>query len=163
MKTFYVLILVVFLISCTNDSLRTSDLRIDTLSNIDSISTTKYYQNEIFSDGNLKFYGQWQFLYIYADAGIIMGPGKINPTYDYLEIKKYGIYGKVKDNKLIETGKIEIITQDISQFEIKLKPDDKDSVTYSKWYYVTYTNDSIIMRDASVGCGVSYNAYKRKN
>lgn len=156
MKTSYVLFLVVFLISCSNDSLRTSDLQID------SISTTRYYQAEIFSNVNLKLYGQWQFLYIYADAGIIMGPGKINPTYDYLEIKKYGIYGKVKDNKLIETGKIEIIEQELSQFEIKLIPADKDSITNSIWYYVTYSNDSIIMRDASVGCGVSDNTYKRK-
>lgn len=153
-KVGYMLILFL-LFSCNSESVKTSVLLIDT------IPDTKYYQAEIFTDSNLRLYGQWQFLYIYSDAGIVGGPGKISPTYDYLEIKKYGIYGMVKDNRLIETGKIEIVAQNNSQFEIKLKPDEKDSVTNSSWYYVTYSNDSIIMRDASVGCGVLYNAYKK--
>ena len=157
MKTCCAFILCVFLISCSNESTKTSVLLIDT------ISSTNYYKTEIFNNNNLRLYGQWKFLYIYDDAGIVMGPGRINPTYDYLEIKKYGIYGKVKDNRLIETGKIEIVAQDNSQFEIKLKPNDKDSIINSTWYYVTYSNDSIIMRDASIGCGVLYNAYKKQN
>jgi hypothetical protein len=157
MKTCCAFILCVLLISCSNESIKTPVLLIDT------ISSTNYYKTEIFSNSNLRLYGRWKFLYIYDDAGIVIGPGRINPTYDYLEIKKYGIYGKVKDNKLIETGKIEIVTQDNSQFEIKLKPNDKDSIINSTWYYVTYSNDSIIMRDASIGCGVLYNAYKKQN
>ena len=154
-KTVYILISIL-LFSCNNETVNTSVLLTDTISSI------KYYQTEIFTDNNLRLYGRWQFLYIFDDAGIIEGPGKINPNYDYLEIKKYGIYGKVKDNKLIETGKIEIITQDNSQFEINLKPDDKDSISINS-YFVTYSNDSIIMTDASIGCGVLYNSYKRKN
>ena len=157
MKTCCAFILCVFLISCSNESIKTPVLLVDT------ISSTNYYKTEIFNNNNLRLYGQWKFLYIYDDAGIVMGPGRINPTYDYLEIKKYGIYGKVKDNKLIETGKIEIVAQDNSQFEIKLKPNDKDSIINSTLYYVTYSNDSIIMRDASIGCGVLYNAYKKQN
>jgi hypothetical protein len=157
MKKYSYLIILFLLFSCKKESVKTSALQIDTISN------TKYYQTEIFSTSNLKLYGQWHFLYIFDDAGIIQGPGKINPTYDYLVIKKYGIYGLIKDNKLIQTGEIEIIKQDNSQFEIKLKPDNLDSITNSSWYYVGYTNDSILMRDANIGCGVLYNVYKRQN
>jgi hypothetical protein len=152
----YIMILFLFF-SCKKESLKTPALLIDTISN------NKYYQTEIFNNSNLRLYGQWHFLYIYNDAGIIQGPGKTNPTYDYLEIKKYGIYGLVKNNKLFQTGVIEIIEQDNSQFEIKLKPDNLDSISNSTWYYVGYTNDSIILRDASIGCGVLYNVYKRQN
>ena len=154
-KTGYILISIL-LFSCNNETLNTSVLLTD------AISSTKYYQTEIFTDSNLKLYGRWQFLNVFQYASVTGGTGKTNPSYDYLEFKKYGIYGKVKDNKLIETGKIEIITQDNSQFEIKLKPDDKDSIN-SNLYFVTYSNDSIVMRDASVFCGVLLNNYKRKN
>jgi len=152
MKNFICFMSLLSLFSCTKDSL------------IDSISFTRYYKNEIFTDSNLKLYGQWQFLYIYADAGIVAGPGKINPTYDYLEIKKFGIYGKIKDNKVIESGQIVVIKQENSLFEINFKPDKKDSITDETLYAVIYTGkDSIIMRDASVGCGAYFNAYKRQN
>jgi hypothetical protein len=80
-----------------------------------------------------------------------------------LEIKKYGIYGKVKDNNLLETGKIEIVKQNNSQFEIMFIPDEKYSNTYRTWYDITYSNDSITMRDASIGCGVIYNVYRKIN
>ena len=142
--------------SCNNETVNTSALLTD------SISSTKYYPTEIFTDSNLRLYGRWQFLYILEYAGVIGGSGKTNPSYDYLEFKKYGIYGKVKDNRLIETGKIEIITQDNSQFEIELKPDEKDSINTNS-YFVTFSNDSIVMKDASVFCGVLLNNYKRKN
>jgi hypothetical protein len=157
MRKFYYLLILPLLLSCNKEPVQITGLPIDT------IPYNKYYNSEIFADSNLKLYGKLQFLYIYADAGIVAGPGKIDPNYDFLEIKKYGIYGKVKDNNLIETGKIEIVAQDNSKFEIKFSPDRMDNNTLSSWYYITYSNDSIIMRDASVGCGVSYNVYKRKN
>lgn len=157
MKNFGYLIILMLLFSCKKEPIKTSALLIDT------IPGTKYYEAEIFADSNLKLYGKWQFLYIYNDAGIAGGPGKVIPTYDYLEIKKYGIYGMVKDNKLIETGEIEIIKQESSQFEIKLNPDTKDNTTNPSWYYVSFKNDSIIMTDASIGCGVLFNVYKKYN
>ncbi len=156
MKNFGYLIILLLLFSCQKESVKTPALLID------AIPGTKYYQTEIFSADNLKLYGKWQFLYVYNDAGIAGGPGKVNATYDCLEIKEYGVYGMVKDNKLIETGKIEIIKQENFQLEIKLNPDIKDDKTNSpEYYYVTYKNDSIIMTDASIGCGVLFNAYKR--
>ena len=89
----------------------------------------------------------------------------INPTYDYLEIKKFGIYGKIKDNKVIETGKILIVRQDSSQIQVKLKSNNNDSTQSLQyfWNIVFKGKDSILMFDASVGCGTYYNIYRRKN
>jgi hypothetical protein len=158
MKIFICIISLLLVFSCNKESIKDPSLLMD------SISVTKYYPSEIFSDINLRLYGQWQFSYIYDDAGIIMGPGKIAPTYDYLELKKYGIYGKIKNNKIIESGKIVIVKQDNSQFEINLIPDKIDNITTESWYYVNfYGNDSIKLYDASVGCGYLYNAFKKQN
>ena len=111
----------------------------------------------------MKLYGLWQFLYIYDDAGIAAGPGKVSATYDYLVIKEFGIYGKIKDNKLIESGQIVVVTQSSSQFEIELIPDATYNNAINSWYYVTYSNDQLTMTDASIGCGVLYNVYKQSN
>ena len=110
----------------------------------------------------LKLYGQWRFLYIYDDAGIIAGPGKIDPDYDYLMIKKYGIYGKIKDNKVIETGKIEVVKQNATQFEINLKSSINSSTYPTDIWYVNYKGkDSLEMFDASIGCGYLSNVFKK--
>lgn len=147
-------IFLLLMFSCSNDYLNTSLL--------DSIPSAKYYSNEIFKGDYLRLYGRWQFSYIYADAGIVAGPGKIGPTYDYLEIKRYGIYGKIKDNIVIESGKIVVTKQDNSQLQIKFEPEDKELPVY--WYDVSfYPKDSLMMRDASVGCGVEYNEYSKEN
>ncbi len=157
MRIYACMLILFLLLSCNKEPLK------NTVSLIDGISDTRYYNSEIFTPGNLRLYGHWQFLYIYADVGIAGGPGKINPNYDFLEIKKYGIYGKVKVNQLFETGKIKIVAQDNAQLEIMLIPDGKDSLTNRSWYYITYANDSIIMTDASVGCGVLFNAFRKSN
>lgn len=158
MRRFIYIISLLSLFSCGKDPVQTSTSLMDTISN------TKYYNKEILSDSNLKLYGQWQFLYIFADAGIIEGPGKIPSTYDYLEIKKYGIYGMIKNNKVIESGKIQIIKQDSKLFEMSFYSDKNINDLYpsSIWYVNYIGNDSLEMVDASVGCGVLYNVYKKR-
>ncbi|MEA4841336.1 MAG: hypothetical protein VB110_10075 [Bacteroidales bacterium] len=151
MKKIIGIISLFLVFSCDNDS---SLL-------IDPISDTRYYQNEIFTDSYLRFYGKWQFSYIYDDSGIVMNPQKIDPTYDYLEIKKYGIYGKIKNNKIIESGKIQVLIQDNSQFEINLKPDNTDKNIIENLYNVHFTGNTMEMYDTSVGCGILYNVYKK--
>src|ERR1035437_3916564 len=84
MKRFIYLICLLSLFSCRKEQEQSASSLLDT------IGTTKYYNAEIFTDSNQKLYGQWRFLYIDANAGIAGGPGKIDPDYDYLVIKKYG-------------------------------------------------------------------------
>jgi len=157
MRRFIYLISLLLIYSCNKETIKDSSLLID------SISLTKYYPNEIFTENNLKLYGKWKFSYIYDDAGIIMGPGKISPNYDYLEFKKYGIYGKIKNNRIIETGKTVVVKQDNSQFEIHLIPEQIDNTMNESWYNVNFNgNDSVKLYDATVGCGYLYNAFKKQ-
>src|ERR1035437_3177979 len=156
MKRFIYLICLLSLFSCRKEQEKPAS------SLFDMIETTKYYNAEIFTDSNLKLYGQWRFLYIYDDAGFIAGPGKIDPDYDYLMIKKYGIYGKIKDNKIIETGKIEVVKQNATMFEINLKSSTNNSTYPSAFWYVNYMGkDSLEMFDASIGCGYISNVFKK--
>ena len=157
MKRFIYLICLLSLFSCRKEQEQSASSLLDT------IETTKYYNAEIFTDSNLKLYGQWRFLYIYDDAGIIAGPGKIDPNYDYLVIKKYGIYGKIKANKVIESGKIEVVKQNATMFEINLKLSIKNNSTYPSdiWYVKYMGKDSLEMVDASIGCGYLSNVFKK--
>jgi hypothetical protein len=142
-------IFLLLLFSCSNDYFKSSLL--------DPIIPTKYYNNEIFTSGYLKLYGRWQFSYIYDDAGIVAGPGKINPNYDYLEIKRYGIYGKIKNNVLIESGKIIVVKQVSDQLTIKLESDNEGDY----WDITFNAKDSLRMMDASIGCGYLFNQFKK--
>ena len=159
MKRFIYLICFLSLFSCRKEQ----ELKEQEQSALSLLETTKYYNDEIFTEGNLILYGQWRFLYIYDDAGYIAGPGKIDPDYDYLVIKKYGIYGKIKANKVIESGKIEVVKQNATMFEIILKSSFKNNSTYpSDIWYVNYMGkDSLEMVDASVGCGYLSNVFKK--
>jgi hypothetical protein len=151
----YILILI-SLVACSKEQ----DMNNVTL--LDPIPADKYYSSEIVSAVNLKLYGQLQFMNIYNGVGIAGGPGWQKPTYDYLVFKKYGIYGKIKGNKLIETGKIQIVEQNPSILEIDFKTDTNNNVPYDRWVVEFAGHDSIIMYDASVGCGIYARVYIHK-
>ena len=156
MKRFVYLISLLSLFACKKEQQQSASSLLDT------IVETKHYDAEIFTDSNLKLYGQWRFLYIYDDAGIAGGPGKIDPNYDYLVIKKYGIYGKIKANKVIESGKIEVVKQNATQFKINLKSGTNSSTYPTEIWYVNYKGkDSLEMINASIGCGYLSNVFKK--
>jgi len=158
MKKLGYLLILLAVMSCQKESTTSTASLL-----LDPIPANKYYSSEIFSESNRQLYGQWQFLYIYDDAGIVAGPGKVSATYDFLVIKKFGVYGKIKDNKLIESGKIVVVAQTSSQFEIELIPDSGYSNAINSWYNITFSNNQLTMTDASIGCGVLYNVYQQSN
>jgi len=87
----------------------------------DLVSKTEYYDNEIFNESNQKIYGKWKFIYAF---GGIAGT-KIDPTYDcYLEVVRFGIYGKIIENKVNEYGKLIISKQDETETKIEFFPAD---------------------------------------
>ena len=96
---------------------------IDLLSNV---SKLKYYPSEIFPQSFLNLYGKWKF------TGTSGGTISL-PTYDYLEIKSFGIYGIVKSNLLVEYGRIEIISVDevAKTLTIKLVSDFRLDAAYT--------------------------------
>ena len=87
---------------------------------------TQYYSSEIFSEANQQIYGKWKFLNL--SGGI--GGFTYDPSYDYLEVTKYGIYGIIKDNKIKEIGKIIVNQQDDIRTLITFLPDAEYRTDY---------------------------------
>ncbi|MCJ7447152.1 MAG: hypothetical protein MUO72_05650 [Bacteroidales bacterium] len=87
----------------------------------DQVTTNQYYSTEIFSETNQKIYGKWRFLCI--SGGLY--PSFHDPTYDYLEIVRIGIYGIIKDNSIEVIGKIIVEKQDDKGLRVVFSPDDK--------------------------------------
>jgi hypothetical protein len=155
MKYLYCIVFLISLFACSKESDK------NTVKWLDPIPADKYYSSEIVSAVNLKLYGQQKFMNIYNGAGIAGGPGWQKPTYDYLVFKEYGIYGKIKNNRVIETGKVQIIEQVPPFFEIELSA-DTTYVSHSRWFVEFAGHDSIVMYDASVGCGIYAHVYIHK-
>jgi hypothetical protein len=110
----------------------------------DLVSKTQYYEDEIFNENNQKIYGKWKF--IYAFGGI--AGNKINSTYDcYLEVVRFGIYGKIIENKVNEYGQLIISKQDNTDTKIEFFPADNNRTDYfleSK--YIKFNgNDTLIL------------------
>lgn len=85
----------------------------------DTLPRDHYYPTEIFQPSNAKIYGTWKFLY--KQGGF--GGWIIDPTYDYLEIIPFGIYGIVDHDAIQVTGKIQIDQQDSSTTLLQFIPD----------------------------------------
>ncbi len=112
-KSITFILLIVSLMSCDSEG---------RISNLDSVKSDKYYSKEIIPTDFLMVYGKWELFDI---SGGFSGAG-YDIDYDYLEIKRVGIYGLIRNNQLFEYGKIELhkfddITTDFLQ--IRLVPD----------------------------------------
>jgi hypothetical protein len=93
----------------------------------DQVSKTQYYDNEILSEQNQNIYGKWENLY--HTVGI--GGGRLDPTYDFLEVVRFGIYGIISGNKIKVIGRLNVIKQDTNETIIGFLPD----VKYLSDYY----------------------------
>lgn len=122
--------------------------------NVDSISADKFYSSEIFSDQNLKIYGQWHLKKIFV--GFV---GKdFEPIFDYLKIRPIGIYGKIRNDSLLEYGKIGIDKQIVDTLFISLIPDKNSATFYRnfKQQVIFYKNDSLSLHDHLIDGGIYY-------
>jgi hypothetical protein len=89
---------------------------------LDSFDTKKYYTQEVFPDSLLPLYGKWK---LYKVSGGFCGCGH-DPEYDYLELKSFGIYGIIRNDTLLEFGKLAPgIFDQISDdyFQVKFEPE----------------------------------------
>ena len=94
MKNLFLLFAVTFLmLTCKKDQQ-------EPVSPWDSISTQKYYDTDLFTD--LPIYGKWEVI---NTSGGKTGAGYAQ-DFDYLLMKPNGIFGLLKDNDLIVSGKI---------------------------------------------------------
>jgi len=99
MRSIVVFIFVGFLfstlISCEKETIETKSI-------LSEIERKTYYDSEIFSTNYLRIYGKWKLFDI---SGGFTGYG-YKKNFDYLEIKGYGIYGFIRNDTLLEYGKI---------------------------------------------------------
>lgn len=123
MKTSKFILILSILISGLNSCEKET---IETLPSFQNMRTTKYFDSEIFAEPDLRIYGTWE---LFAVSGGFSGTGH-DLNFEYLEIKKYGIYGFINNDSLLEYGKISPALQTAS--EIRLKVDfEKDKKSNS--------------------------------
>ncbi|MBI9068383.1 MAG: hypothetical protein JEZ09_13900 [Salinivirgaceae bacterium] len=119
-------VLVLGLVACEKDN--DDDNNKESSDLWSGILDTKYYNEEILHNIYLDFYGQWGIEKI--DGGY-SGMG-YTPDFDYLEIKNYGIYGFVRNDSLLEYGKIEIMEQNSEKLWIKLQRDENSDFFFNE-------------------------------
>ena len=79
----------------------------DPMSMLDLISENTYYDNDIFQNGNNGIYGVWESIYNTQEG--INGPITLSSDFDYLIVKPNAIFGIIKNEELIATGKLELV------------------------------------------------------
>lgn len=133
---FFIQISIIFLTSCSKDE--------ETILS-ELVDQNRYYNSEIFITQNLIIYGKWDYLYY---SGGFTGY-RFDPTYDYLEIVKYGIYGTVSNNQIGQIGKVIIVSQDSLQTIIEFDPDDiyGDNIFITQKMVEFRGNDTLILHD----------------
>jgi hypothetical protein len=134
--TIAVFMLISMLSSCNKDT-------IETTSPLQDSETTKYFDSEIFVDSYLNIYGKWKLFDI---SGGLSGDG-YDLNFDYLEIKGYGIYGFVRNDSLLEYGKISPAPQtanDLTLMVVFEKDENSDTFFTDREKYVVFDgNDTL--------------------
>jgi hypothetical protein len=87
---------------------------------LDSIPADNYYASEIFDSPWTDIYGTW---YLYGISGGIHGGGH-ELNFDYLEIKHFGIYGYIRNDSVLEYGRVSIQEQTTEALLVTLLPDE---------------------------------------
>lgn len=95
------LLLFVLVVACSDESVIPE-------SYLGAISSEAYHESEILPDDFQDLYGIWRHTKI---SGGFAGVEREAP-YDYLELKPFGVYGIVRNDSLIEYGKVELFTFD---------------------------------------------------
>ena len=91
---------------------------------LDELPQDRYYESEIFDESNLDIYGKWELYDV--SGGIHAGGHDLN--FDYLEVRKFGIYGFIRDGAVLELGSIHIDEQGNEALLITFKPDKNSGV-----------------------------------
>lgn len=107
----------------------------------DSIETNRYYTEEIFSEEYSAIYGKW---FLYSVTCLHNDKNYFKPHFNFLEIKRNGIFGMADDFNLKYYGKVRILSRPyIWQFTM-----DKNSIQIDDYRqeYLEYLNqDSLIL------------------
>jgi hypothetical protein len=115
MKTCFVTIIALLILSsCSKEDEKSL--------NLDSFKREKYFNDEVLTGDSHNLYGLWKAYNVFGGWS-----GYSKPDFDYLEIKPYGIYGIIRNDTLLEYGKISQDTFDAQPyfdgFQVKVEPD----------------------------------------
>jgi hypothetical protein len=150
-KTLIILLLI--LTFCTKEDQVTTYL--------ESFPTDKYFNEEIFSNDYLGFYGMWK------DLGSWGGwSGYSKPRFDFLEIKPFGIYAIVRNDTILEYGKIYPnigLANHFAAIAIKLDPEYiKASRNIGANMYIELKKDTLAINDGFIdGIGYLFSRVKK--
>ncbi len=126
---------------------------------LDSIPADKYYSTDPFQDKFSQIYGEWQVI---GTGGGITGAGYA-PDFEYLVIKPNAIFGIVRGDSLVATGKIEVQNDPDFDLLIHLISDDNNTENiqiirdYEK--FVSFPSDSMLLYST---CCDRFDTYLRK-
>ena len=130
------------------------------LSALDEIAQTTYYSSEIFTGNELKLYGSWQ---LYAVSGGFAGTGH-DLNFDFLEFKKYGIYGFVRNDSLLEHGKLVRLSNNLIMHTLMIEfenDEQSDIIFRDKLKYVAFEgNDTLHLNSL---CCDRFNYHFKRN
>lgn len=104
-------------VGCNKDSVKIPN-------KIDEIDANKYYPAEIFNGPYLDLYGTWK---LYAVSGGFSGTGH-NLNFDYFKISEIGIYMFVRNDSILEYGKVIINKQNDEALLITFDSDEDSGV-----------------------------------
>jgi hypothetical protein len=118
---------------------------------IDKFDSNRYYPEDIFQQEYSAIYGKWFLSSVYGG----WGGGEEIPRFDFLEVKKNGIYGICKGFDLVEYGKIEMTKLTEEKLLLNFIP------TYYlgdiRWSFSSErlsfpVNDTLILHDDCLDC-----------
>ena len=147
-KIIYIISCLLLITSCKDET--------ETLSIRDFVEINRYYNSEIFQEKDLKIYGKWEALYSYGG----IGGTRIEPSFDFLEIAKYGIYGIINNDDIIEIGKIEVISEDNNVIRL-IKDEEYSSDLYFPDLQVLFNGNDTLML-AVYGMYDGFTAYYKR-
>jgi hypothetical protein len=99
-----ILTVIMLMFSCKN---KEQDEMFDPNSVLDSIPENKYYESDIFQNENTEIYGVWRNVSRTQEG--INGPVSLSIDFDFLVVKPNAIFGIIRNEELITSGKIELV------------------------------------------------------
>ncbi len=95
------------LLACVSLLIISCKTEMISLKPLDDILSTKYYSTDIIPENNQDIYGVWK---VVGTSGGFAGNG-FEKDFDFLLLKKNGIFGAVRNDTLIAYGKLTILPQ----------------------------------------------------
>lgn len=93
------LLITLFFVGCKTEAIA--------LKALDAIPETKYYSSDIIPEQQSNIYGVWK---VVRTSGGFVGSGYAK-DFDYLILKKNGIFGIVRNDSLLTSGKLSLLPE----------------------------------------------------